>query len=298
MALHKNLSTGDIHVPYQWTYADAAARTGASGFVAGDVGKFARQLDDNSIWVLSATTPTWVAVGGGGDAVAHADTTGQTANDHHNEAHTVASHSDTSATGAELNALTNGSNADTLHAHAFPSVPHSATTGQTANDHHNESHTVASHSDTSATGSELNELTNGSETTLHSHAGGGSVFGAGFQEEVSLGRSTTTSSSFQNKLTLTTPALTGKYRVGWHAVVDQSLASDAVQAQLYNNTNAQVVGTTQEHEPKDTKNRIAVGGFEYIDFTGSAKSFTIQYRQQRGSTAGIQDARIEIWRVS
>ena len=38
---------------------------------------------------------------------------------------------------------------------------------------HAESHTVASHSDTTATGAELEELTDGSETTLHSHAGGG-----------------------------------------------------------------------------------------------------------------------------
>ncbi len=38
---------------------------------------------------------------------------------------------------------------------------------------HAESHTVASHSDTTATGLELDELTDGSETTLHSHAGGG-----------------------------------------------------------------------------------------------------------------------------
>ena len=42
-----------------------------------------------------------------------------------------------------------------------------------ANAHHNESHTVASHSDTTATGAELNELTDGSTTTLHSHSGGG-----------------------------------------------------------------------------------------------------------------------------
>lgn len=40
-------------------------------------------------------------------------------------------------------------------------------------DLHAASHDVASHSDTSATGAELNELTDSSETTLHSHAGGG-----------------------------------------------------------------------------------------------------------------------------
>lgn len=87
-------------------------------------------------------------------------------------AHTVASHSDTTATGAELEELTDGSET-TLHSHAAPSVAHSATTGKTTDDHHSEAHTIASHSDTTATGAELGELTDGSETTLHSHASSG-----------------------------------------------------------------------------------------------------------------------------
>jgi len=37
-------------------------------------------------------------------------------------------------------------------------------------------HTIASHSDTTATGAELEELTDGSQTTLHSHAGAGANF--------------------------------------------------------------------------------------------------------------------------
>lgn len=36
---------------------------------------------------------------------------------HHNESHTVVSHSDTSATGSELNTLTDGSDASSLHDH-------------------------------------------------------------------------------------------------------------------------------------------------------------------------------------
>lgn len=39
--------------------------------------------------------------------------------------------------------------------------------------HHAEGHTIPSHSDTTATGAELEELTDGSQTALHSHAGGG-----------------------------------------------------------------------------------------------------------------------------
>lgn len=62
MALHTLLQPGDIHLPYNWVYADAAERSGATGFISTDIGKFARQLDDNSIWMLTAVTPTWVVV--------------------------------------------------------------------------------------------------------------------------------------------------------------------------------------------------------------------------------------------
>ena len=40
------------------------------------------------------------------------------ADDHHAQAHTVVSHSDTTGTGTELNTLTDGSNADSLHTHS------------------------------------------------------------------------------------------------------------------------------------------------------------------------------------
>ncbi len=54
-----------------------------------------------------------------GGTLAHSATTGQGVDDHHNEAHTVVSHSDTLATGTELDTLTDGSNADALHAHVI-----------------------------------------------------------------------------------------------------------------------------------------------------------------------------------
>lgn len=51
------------------------------------------------------------------DPLAHADLGSVTADQHHNESHNVASHSDTSATGSELNTLTDGSDASSLHDH-------------------------------------------------------------------------------------------------------------------------------------------------------------------------------------
>jgi len=71
----------------------------------------------------------------------------------HDEAHTVASHSDTTGTGPELDNLTDGTNADSLHAHVAAA------------------HTVASHSDTTGTGPELDNLTDGTNAdSLHAHA--------------------------------------------------------------------------------------------------------------------------------
>lgn len=48
----------------------------------------------------------------------HSDLANITANQHHSESHTVASHSDTDATGEDLDTLTGGSNADLLHVHS------------------------------------------------------------------------------------------------------------------------------------------------------------------------------------
>ncbi len=61
--LHSQQTTVDgIHTAIAYTYADAAARLAAGGFVADDVGKFARQLNDNSVWMLVGIGPTaWVA---------------------------------------------------------------------------------------------------------------------------------------------------------------------------------------------------------------------------------------------
>lgn len=86
--------------------------------------------------------------------VTHASTTGQTTDDHHAETHTIVSH-DTTATGAELDTLTDTSNADALHDHAHDTI----TSG-----------TIADH-DTGATGAELDTLTDNSMAdTLHRHS--------------------------------------------------------------------------------------------------------------------------------
>lgn len=59
MSLHKNITFADGHVIHSFEYANAAARTGATGLVSADVSKVAKQTDNNTYWILTAATPTW-----------------------------------------------------------------------------------------------------------------------------------------------------------------------------------------------------------------------------------------------
>jgi len=66
-ALHSALTGTNIHVPFRFSYADAAAREAEAGAAPTDVGCLALQQDDNTLWILTDDDPlTWVAVAGSG----------------------------------------------------------------------------------------------------------------------------------------------------------------------------------------------------------------------------------------
>lgn len=72
MPAHKDST--EVHVPYAWSYPDETEREAAAGLVAGDVGKLARQLDDNTLWMLTDDSPvTWVQVGSSSGSSAPVD---------------------------------------------------------------------------------------------------------------------------------------------------------------------------------------------------------------------------------
>lgn len=65
--MHGALTGADnMHVPYAWTFADATALAAGVGVDASGIGKLARKLDDNTLWMLTGVSPvTWKAAGGG-----------------------------------------------------------------------------------------------------------------------------------------------------------------------------------------------------------------------------------------
>lgn len=74
MSFHDLLDVNAVHIPYNWTFPNAAAREALSVQIDGrpltaeEVGKFAKQEDDNSIWMLTSLAPTWTFIGGGSSA--------------------------------------------------------------------------------------------------------------------------------------------------------------------------------------------------------------------------------------
>lgn len=62
MTHHKDLTARDTHAPYSYLYQTALERENAIGFTNEDIGKLARQLNNNSIWVLINTSPLWLKI--------------------------------------------------------------------------------------------------------------------------------------------------------------------------------------------------------------------------------------------
>ena len=345
MSLHKSLAIGDIHIPYQWSYADSTARGAATGFVASDVGKLARQLDNNSLWMLSNHSPiTWRSIAEGGTPAAHASThnvgggdtlaidaasgtgslrtlgTSATSACAGNDARLSDNRTDSNAihkaTAAEISAITEKTvpiSADVLLIE--DSADSYAKKRLTIGNFPGGLDATALHKATSAEISAMTEKTvpvSADLLVIEDSAASNakkkvqignfpcSVFGRDYQAAASDSRVTTTSDVFQTKTTLTTSALTGTYRIGWTAVIDLSTISAAnVEAQLYNDTDASIVGALIVWRGTINQERACVGGFAEIVFTGAAKTFYIQYRSVNGTiTAAIAAAKIELWRVA
>lgn len=138
-----------------------------------------------------------------------------------------------------------------------------------------------------------------------SDAGGGvanivSVYGTQHTEVESLGESTTTSTTFQNKLTLTTPSVpAGRYRVGWSFTWRYSNGSNDLRARILEDGSTTRWEMRQEPQDTGSDQQHPADGFAYINLTAGVHNFNLEYcGSTGGSTAGISQARLEFWRVS
>jgi hypothetical protein len=119
------------------------------------------------------------------------------------------------------------------------------------------------------------------------------VFGTQYQTASSEAESTTTSTTLQDKTTLTTGVLpSGTYRLGYS--FELSNESDCALTEVEVKLDGTVV-TLPTMEPNN--DYLLFGGFIHQSLSGSITA-TIKYRVQSTGTAKIKRARLELWRVA
>ncbi len=69
MGYHRLLTGDNLHSLQRWEFADETARLAVAGATSADIGKVARQLDDDSFWILTSDSPViWAGLTSAGDS--------------------------------------------------------------------------------------------------------------------------------------------------------------------------------------------------------------------------------------
>jgi hypothetical protein len=123
-------------------------------------------------------------------------------------------------------------------------------------------------------------------------------FGRDYTSAQSLGQSTTTATTYQSKLSMATGALTGTYLITWYCLMSRPSGGNSVFARFYNTTSSTVVGGVWSKDQLQVTDKLQFSGSAVITLSGTSNTYIIQYQGGGGNTAAIEEARIEMWRVS
>ncbi len=122
-----------------------------------------------------------------------------------------------------------------------------------------------------------------------------SVFGDEYEYSSDEVESTTTSTTFQNKLTLITAALpAGDYHISWYCEINNSVAQQNTAARA--RINGVEVGFF-ERSSITANSYIAFSGIRKETLTNAAHTLDIEFKNSAGGTAKIRRTRIEIYRI-
>lgn len=133
-----------------------------------------------------------------------------------------------------------------------------------------------------------------------------SVFGTEFNKSESVGVSTTTSTNFQSKISITTPTLpAGMYRIGVSYGWNHDSASNDFEARVMEDGSR--IGQLHKQEPKDSAGNFSTTASNqrhyltrtyYRDLSAGTHDYDIEFRtSNNGTESSMWDVVIEMWRV-
>ena len=123
------------------------------------------------------------------------------------------------------------------------------------------------------------------------------VFGSQFQNVADETLSTTNSTTWQQKLRMSTTNLpSGTYRISWYCELNSTNGATQVDCMIQLNDTTNIAFCSEE--PDDLANIIPFSGFQHRTLSG-VNTIDMDYRrQQSGHNVSIRYARIELWRVA
>jgi len=126
------------------------------------------------------------------------------------------------------------------------------------------------------------------------------VFGQNYQFAQAEARTTTTSTSFQNKVTLSAIGLpAGNYRIACNFAWDYPSTARFFLGRMFLDGATLLWNMSQAPGNTGTALFNSASGFNQIALTAGDHAFTLDYcTSNAGSAAGIQNARLELWRIS
>jgi hypothetical protein len=292
---HRTLVGYDNHILSAFSYANAALRTGALGLIAADVGKLAHQTDNNTFWILLNHSPvTW-------RQAVFANVT--------DDAQIKASDFPALSVDGEV-ALFSGITGKSLKRAAISAVPYLTAGVMSASNVTNDAQLKRAANDFTSFANKvlpvgadvflIEDSANGyaKKNILGSSFSPGFVpFGSDSQYSSSEGISSTTSSGWQNKVTMVVPARTGTYRLQFYCGLSVASTNKGIALRLYNTTDAVELCSTEEYTGKQNVWQNT-GGFVYVTFTGVGKTFTIDFNSPDNNTqVSVRRTRLEMWRI-
>jgi len=125
-----------------------------------------------------------------------------------------------------------------------------------------------------------------------------SVSGTYYAYAKSDGSSSTNSTSFVNKVSLTTSTVaSGTYKIGWYSEMQRNSQANDFRYRVY------LDGTTElcniNHEHSDQSNWFPLSGFDILTLASGSHTVAVQFcGETTGNTSYIRRARVDITRIA
>ena len=110
--------------------------------------------------------------------------------------------------------------------------------------------------------------------------------------------SSTTSTTFQNKISITMPGIPGGgvYRLGYSMEFNSQNNNKSVEVRVYNSTDGLEIAENLQ-QTNNSGNYFSFAGIHHQTMGATSKTFVLQYRAI-GTTCNVRNAVLEIWRIS